>query len=414
MKNKILAGLLSAVIAFGLWLYVITVVSPGSEKVVYDVPVVVQGDIVLAERELCITNDLSGVTVDLHLAGNRIDLDKLNNGNITVSLNVSQISEPGEYEQSYDIIYPGDVASNAVTTQKRAPGTIKVVVEKRVTKKVTVEVNVGLPDDGYVANVEDMTHPEDIWITGPERIVNKVSTARVDLDLTDRHTRIDENVPYQLYDQSGNPLSEEFTRLLSDDQQEPGTIPINLRVAAKKTIAVKARIIPGGGATEQDVDITYSVEEITVSGNLQPLLEGQTVLPDIDLGKLTEQTNTFTLNITLPDNVICESGETEVEVTVVFRDLRTTELVISNFDKEGVPEGMEAVINTKSLKVLFRGTKAAVEALRAGQVKAVVSFKDGKAGTIDREVVITIVDENDNQVGVVGTYTVNTTLKEKP
>lgn len=410
MKNKLIAGLLSAVIAFGLWLYVITVVSPGSEKTVYDIPVSVQGDGALAERDLCITNQPATATVELHLSGNRIDLDKVNNGNIIVSLDVSNISEPGDYELAYDIIYPGEVASNAVTTQKRTPGTIKVVVEKRVTKKVAVEVSVGLPDDGYVANVEDMTYPEDIWVTGPERIVNKISVARVDLDLTGQHSRIDENVPYLLIDQAGNEITGDDRLLLTDDQEEAGTVPINLRVAAKKTIEVKARIIPGGGASEADVDITYSVKEITVSGNLQPLLEGQTVLPDIDLGKLTEQTNKFTLKITLPDDVICESGETEVEVEVVFRDLRTTELVISSFEMADVPEGMKAAINTKSLKVLFRGTKADIEALRTGDVKAVVSFKDGKAGTIDRIVTITITD-GEKKVGVVGTYSVGTTLQ---
>ena len=42
MKNKILAALLSVAVAFGLWLYVITVVNPESEKTYYEIPVVLQ------------------------------------------------------------------------------------------------------------------------------------------------------------------------------------------------------------------------------------------------------------------------------------------------------------------------------------------------------------------------------------
>ena len=38
MKNKVLAILMSVVVAFGLWMYVITVVSPESEKTYYDIP----------------------------------------------------------------------------------------------------------------------------------------------------------------------------------------------------------------------------------------------------------------------------------------------------------------------------------------------------------------------------------------
>ena len=44
MKNKVLTALFSLAVAFGLWLYVITVVSPGSEATFYNIPVVFQGE----------------------------------------------------------------------------------------------------------------------------------------------------------------------------------------------------------------------------------------------------------------------------------------------------------------------------------------------------------------------------------
>lgn len=411
MRNKILTALLSVVIAFGLWLYVITVVSPGSEKTVYNIPVGMQGDGALADRGLCITNQPEKTTVNLQLSGNRIDLNKVNNGNITITLDVSSISEPGEYNQIYDIAYPGEIASNAVTTQKRTPGTIKVVVEKRVTEKVPVVITVSEADPGYLADVDEMEYPEFIWITGPERTVGKIHQAKLDIDLEGQHERINGNLAYALLDENENPLTEEERLMLTDDQAENGTIPVNLRVAPVKTFEVKAKIKDGGGATEADAVIVYSVPEITVSGNLQPLLEGQTVLPDIDLGKLTEQTNKFTMKLNLPPNAVCESGETEVEVEVSFPNLRTTELVISEFKVEGEPAGKEGVINTKSLKILFRGSKAAVDALKTGDITATVDFSDGKEGTVERNVTIAV--NGSDKVGAVGTYQVETVLKDK-
>lgn len=411
MRNKILTALLSVVIACGLWLYVITVVSPGSEKTVYNIPVGVQGDGALAERSLCITNQPENTTIDLQLAGNRIDLNEVNNGNITITLDISNISEPGEYQQPYTITFPGEIASNAITVQKRTPGTIKVVVEKRVTEKIPVNITVTDADPGYIANVDDMEYPEYIWITGPERTVSKVYQANLEIDLTGQHERIDQNLAYQLCDENGDPLTEEEHLLLDDDQEENGKIYVNLRVAPVKTFEVKANIKEGGGATEEDAVIVYSVPEITVSGNLQPLLEGQTVLPDIDLGKLTEQTNKFTMKLNLPPNAVCESGETEVEVEVSFPNLRTTELVISDFTVEGVPAGKEGVVNTKSLKVLFRGSKAAVEALKTGDITATVNFSDGKEGTVERNVTITV--GGSEKIGAVGTYQVETVLKDQ-
>ena len=49
MKNKFLSFLLSLTIAFTLWYYVITVVSPGSEEWYYNIPVVFEGETVLTE-----------------------------------------------------------------------------------------------------------------------------------------------------------------------------------------------------------------------------------------------------------------------------------------------------------------------------------------------------------------------------
>ena len=43
MKSKILTFLLSVLFAFGLWLYVITVVSPDSSGTIGDIPVTMVG-----------------------------------------------------------------------------------------------------------------------------------------------------------------------------------------------------------------------------------------------------------------------------------------------------------------------------------------------------------------------------------
>ena len=61
MKRKIWSALLAFVIAFGLWLYVITYVSPGSEETYYNIPVIFEGETALSERNLMIT---SGDTED--------------------------------------------------------------------------------------------------------------------------------------------------------------------------------------------------------------------------------------------------------------------------------------------------------------------------------------------------------------
>ena len=80
-KNKITAILLSLVIAFGLWLYVVTNVSQEAEYTIYNVPVVMEGEALLNEKNLMITS-VSADDVDLTLSGSRSDLAKVNNSNM--------------------------------------------------------------------------------------------------------------------------------------------------------------------------------------------------------------------------------------------------------------------------------------------------------------------------------------------
>ena len=81
MKSKFWKILLSFVIAFGLWIYVITVVSPGSEKTYYDIPVILQNEATLQREGLMITA-IDDDDVTLQLSGNRTDLNELNESNI--------------------------------------------------------------------------------------------------------------------------------------------------------------------------------------------------------------------------------------------------------------------------------------------------------------------------------------------
>ena len=86
MKNKAIAFLLSLLVALGMWLYVVTYISPESEAMFYNIPVVFEGETVLStERNLMVTG-ISTTTVNMKISGNRSDLNKLNSSNIIVKV----------------------------------------------------------------------------------------------------------------------------------------------------------------------------------------------------------------------------------------------------------------------------------------------------------------------------------------
>ena len=57
MKQKILYGILAVAISFGLWWYVVTVVSPEFDDTFYDIPVVLSGETFLHERGLMVLDE---------------------------------------------------------------------------------------------------------------------------------------------------------------------------------------------------------------------------------------------------------------------------------------------------------------------------------------------------------------------
>ena len=111
MKQKILYGILAVAISFSLWWYVVTVVSPEFDDTFYDIPVVLSGETFLHERGLMVLDEKLP-TVTLKLSGNRSVLSKLNSGNITLVADLSKISDTGEQQLTFSVVYPGDVPQN--------------------------------------------------------------------------------------------------------------------------------------------------------------------------------------------------------------------------------------------------------------------------------------------------------------
>lgn len=404
MKNKLLTALLSVVIALGLWLYVVTAVSPSTDKQYNNIPVVRQSEILLYERGLMVTEmDVSAVSV--HLEGNRSDLNKLSRSNIVVTLDVSNIYEAGTHELPYTLGYPGDVAQNAIKVLSRTPGKITVKVEDRVSKAVPVDVQyAGSLAENLMADKENKELDYDeVNITGPKSVIDQISVAKVRVDLEGRSESISEQFSYTLCDSQGEPVDD---RLVTKDV---ASIKLTLRIMRVKEIALSVKIINGGGATEQNSQVTISPETIWVSGS-DMLLEGigSLEIGTIDLAEIpTDQVLTFPIK--LPEGITDETGVTEATVEVKLPELVTKTLTVSNIKVINVPEGLAAELLTKALEIQIRGPKANIEKLKDSDITVNVDFTGTQTGTVKVKAVIV---SSDPDVGAVGSYTVSANVHE--
>ena len=408
MKSKLTTMLLSFAIALGLWMYVITSVSPGSEESYYNIPVVMDAESVLAERNLMITH-ASTANVTLRLSGNRTDLYKVNSQNITLKSDLSKVYDEGTHHIGYSIAFPGDVASNAFEVVSQTPKYITITVERRVTKPVPVEVKwIGSTPEGFMSDRENrVLDYSEITISGPASVADLIQKAVIEVDLTEQRESISQSFRYTLCDAEGNAVD---AGNITTNVEE---VRLDVKIRRVKELELKLDVTYAGGATEANTEITITPATIRLSGGEAVLEElGESiVLGKINLADIARnQTMTYLIN--LPEGVTNETGVTEAEVTITFTGLSTREIVVEQIRTVNVPEGMEADLITERLTVILRGPSTLISKLTAEDVMAVVDFTGAEADTATFKADI-IFGEGFESVGALGTYSVSATVHAK-
>ncbi len=376
--NKLYSVLLSVLIAFGIWLYVVSTVSQEDDQTFTGIPVVMEGESVLTERNLMVTS-VSTNTVTLHLSGTRSNLNKVNSSNITVKTSLSEIYEPGErIALSYSISYPGDVPSNAFVEESRSPSHIYVNVDYRRTKEIPVSVKwTGTRSEDYLYDTENaVLDNSTVTIVGPAAVVDLIEYALVEVDLTDQVESLSESLRYTLCDADGEPVdAEQITTSVEE-------IRVELQIQRIKTLQLTAELVYGGGATESNTTVTMDPEVIRVSGSEAVLAEiGETYsVGTINLAELEQTSNMLQYTISLPDGVTNQTGVTDVTVTVRFTGLKTRDFTIDNIQSINVPEGLEVEIISAKLTVKVRGPAEEIDNLTEDDIIAVVDFSSAEIG----------------------------------
>ena len=409
MRNKFTSFVIAVIIAFGLWLYVVTTVSQESDDTFYNIPIVMEGESVLmTERNLMIT-DVSATDVDLTLSGNRSDLIKVNSGNITVKVDLTKVYEAGERISLIpNISFPGDVAANALVVQNKNPGSIFVTVEERRNKEVPVEVKwVGSTPEGYMSDRENRTLDYSfINVVGPASVADQIEKAVIEVNLNEQRESISESYRYTLCDAQGNAVDAKF---ITTNVEE---VRLDVKIQQVKEVKLVLDVVYGGGTTERNTAIEIVPATIRLSGS-EAVLEnlGEViVLGKIDLGVI-EKSQSLTYPITLPEGITNLSNIDEAQADIKFYGLTVKEFVIENIVPINVPEGLEVDLITEKLTIVLRGNAAEIARIEPEDISVTVDFTGAAIGTTTFKPIIKCADEFTN-LGYVGTYWVSATLRE--
>lgn len=406
--KKLAYALLSIVIAVGLWIYVITTVSPEWEETFYDIPVVLENETALHNRGLMtLTENTPKVT--LKLRGNRSDLANLSKESITLVANLANIYSSGQQRVSYDIFYPGNIPGNSIEVISQNPQEIELTITERASKDVPVKpVFVGAVPTGFQTDKENMKLDyQTVRVTGPASVINNISYARITVDLEGQTETIDQSYQYTLCDKNDEPVDAEQVHT---DVTE---IRLFLKIQRYKEITLQVKIVEGGGATKQNTVIQMDMRTIQVSGTEQQL---KALGNSLEVGeiRLQEEANDTVkkFDIKLPEGVENLTGKNSVSVIVQFPNLTTRTIAVTNIEAKNVPEGLNAKIVAKQLNVIVRGPKTQVEAMSADALTVHVDFSDAVVGQDSYKAMVYVDSGTFGDVGTVGTYSVYALVTE--
>lgn len=406
-KHRLIVLLISVAAAILFWLYVVTTIAPETTGSINGIPVSVIGDTTLEERGLMIT-DFGTSEVRVELETSRAALSKLNSNNVIASVDVSRITEPGEYDMSYTITFPNTVNSGDIVILRKSVDRIHIEVEEIATKTLTIEP---LPDpdktvaeDYYIYEDSNVRfNPETVTLKGPADEIEKIAQAAVYFDLSqmDDLTIFDAKILYLDAENNELALSSFVTASVSEVQ---ATVPISWR----KELTLAVNPIFGPGIGENDVTITLSTEKIRVSGSksiVQELPE-EWLLGDLDVTKM-EDGEGKEFQLTLEPGLTEMDGVTSVTATVSFKNLTEKEFSVSGdrITFENIPEELTIADYQKSVTVKLRGRSDVIRTITEEDIHVYVDLsKVLQSGGRTLEATVKIDGDRDVACGKVSVY----------
>lgn len=410
-RDKRFLVTISLLASFLLWIYISTVLRPTAETTVEGIGVNINVQSGILGQMGLSTIEGGETTVDVVISGTRSVIGGVTAEDISISPSLSGVSGAGVYSLEL-------VASNASKKDfeilSLSPNTVSVKFDKYVDKTVPLFYRVigdyNIPDE-YVQG-EIYTSPSEIIVTGPEKDLEDISSAVVQVELRGDYTEtIAESGTVVLTDTDGNDLSYNRNEISIDKEKATVFIPVYER----KELPVWFRFtnVPDFFDTTA-VPYSLSSDLITVEGERAVLDKySDLFLGFVDLRSITPENSSFTFDVTLPEGIQGMDDVTSVQLDFNMENydsvtFRTNQIQIIN-----IPKGYTVKSNTNQLAVKMVGSKEVLEQLTAKDIIVQIDLSEREINqTGQYRMSVKVLLPNGQAAWAEGSYYITVTIKE--
>ena len=357
-NQKVFQLILAIVVAMVLWLYVINVENPTGTARLGDLPIQLQGEEVLTENGLMVT-DLSKDTVTIRLSGKKKTLMKISRKNVTLTLDVSSVTGPGDWTLTSRLNYPANVNTDNVTISHYDDLKVTVTVKPQTTKTIPVRGEfMGSEAEGYRTGRVTVS-PDTLTLTGPEDTLGKISYALAQVEEEELSSTLTVQSPFILMTEEGLPA--DVANVTTDVSAVEVTVPV--RKVAQVPLTVD--LIDGGGATGDDVTCIITPETVTlVAEQEDEELPAYISLGEIDLSDVFDGASYY-LPIKIPADAEGWNAPEYASVRLTMQGLTSLQVPVetARIDLENIPAGYTPELVSDYLYVWARGPAGSLAGL---------------------------------------------------
>ncbi|MBC7958941.1 MAG: hypothetical protein H7X94_03655, partial [Vallitaleaceae bacterium] len=343
--------ILSVVLAFFLWLIVVN----------YEDPTITDEFTLTVEKQnaTAITSQnkeiryKEGQTVNVTVRGKRSIMERLLERDIKAYADLSKMSITGAID--IDVVVP-----EGITIVHQNPSDMTIALENII--KVQKEVQYYF--EGEVAEfyeaLDPVITPNIVQITGPESLVNQISSVVVAVTISNAKKDITLYATPQLQDNS-------------KDEVKGVTVNVDrvsVMVPIEKTKTIPIIVSPIEDLTEGYVitNTSQDITSITIRGKESAVDEiNSIVVNNISLANVVEDT-TVPISLTefLPEGVIIKNNENFVNVSYVIKKLEERPMTILTQDiiVKNIPEGLKfSYIDDEPIEIILKGIQTDLDTI---------------------------------------------------
>ena len=391
--------ILCVVVAFLLWLYVMSNNSPDYERTFSGVTVAVENAALLTtDKNLSVIQGYGNLT-DITVTGKKSDVISYSLDDIVASVDVSGIAAPGRHSLRISVSTP-----DGCVLQTVRPASVEVYVDELSTKTIPVKVNVTAVQYDQEISLGAITPDvSTVTVSGPVSVIDAAKEAVVDLALGTVTTSLNARGSLRVVTEDGSAIDNPYLVL---SQSSVGvTVPVYVERSLPITVAMKHGYLHAGNS-----EIKVVPETLTVRADPK-VLEGVTSLAVATLDETKIGDNiTQIVQISLPEGVENVSGTETASISVRHKGTVKKTLAIYNLRVEN-PNDLEYSAATETVNVTFRVPTELADTLVSADFSAVGELAyNGVRGVVQMPLTVRVPTRYKDSVYPIGDYTLTVNI----